>query len=159
MDITFDDRERRMLLAGAAGAVALGVLAGAAMRPDFGRERVLGPQYVSADGSVHEASYRPDPGVSVYGGRIPDYVIGTDWTQPRRETAYASASSAPREDPVVFTSDDEPPPSPMVMTYRTWREPPREASSYPSVDGDVRYRSEGRDEPYGAEAEEEPPPT
>ncbi|MBW8812363.1 MAG: hypothetical protein JF588_02965 [Caulobacterales bacterium] len=131
-----------MLAAGAAVAVVAGVLMGAAMKPDFGQERVLGPQYFSADGGLHQASYTSDPGVSVYRGRIPDYVIGTDWTRPRRETAYAPSSTEPREEPVAFTAEDEPPPSPMVMTYRTWREPPQEASSYPSVDGDVRYRSE-----------------
>jgi hypothetical protein len=147
MQIDFEDRETRMLAAGAAAAVVAGVLMGAVMKPDFGQERVLGPQFFAADGGVHQASYRPDPGVSVYGGRIPDYVIGTDWTRPRPQTASASPP-APREEPVEFTSEDQPP-SPMVMTYRTWREAPRDASSYPSMDGDVRYRSESyRNETY-----------
>jgi hypothetical protein len=140
MQINFHDRETRMLATGAAAAVVAGVLMGAAMKPDFGDDRVLGPQFFAADGGVHDASYRPDPGASVYGGRIPDYVIGTDWTRPR-QAASATPSPEPREDPVIFTADDEPSP-PMTMTYRTWREPPREPSAYPSVTGDLRYPSE-----------------
>lgn len=133
--------DRRMLAAGAAAAVVAGVLCGAVLKPDLGADHTLGPQTISGDGGLHAATWRPDPGVSVYGGRVPDYVVGTDWTRPRREVAYAPAQeAAAHEDAVIYTSDEryEPP----MEVRRQWAEDERRASSYPSMDGDVRYRGE-----------------
>ena len=73
--------EVRIMAAGAAGALVLGLTLGAVMQPDLNVD-YLGPQVMTPVSGVR-ADNTFDPAVTFasYGAKVPDYVIGTDWVK------------------------------------------------------------------------------
>jgi hypothetical protein len=57
---------------------------GALMRPDLsGDDRPAGPQIVDEAADAAPAPIDDSLRLTRYTGKIPDYVLGTDWTRPR----------------------------------------------------------------------------
>ena len=139
MRTLISNQDLKALFQGAAGVAASGLLMGAVMHPNLNAgDKPAGPQMLLAGGGPRGGGYAADPGVGAYGGQVPDYVIGADWTRPPATYAEVPQESDQGE-AVVFTSDGEPPP--VTTTRSEWREPPREPVDYPSASGGVTYEA------------------
>jgi len=75
---------REALAYGVITAAFAGTLAGAAMKPASGsfEREVLGPRLLSHPGYEREVTGAAHAEFAAYGGDIPDYVLGSDWTEP-----------------------------------------------------------------------------
>ena len=129
----------RMLYQGIAAASAVGLLLGAAMKPQL-REMVgpEGPQMLA--GVSGKRVYRDgyEAGWTSWSGPPPDYVIGTDWLRP---PAYPEDTAYVVEPDAYDYEDEEPPqetyapPAPPPYELADLEPPPR--PRMPSLDGDV----------------------
>jgi hypothetical protein len=135
--ITNDDL--KTLMQGASAVALGGLLLGGAMHPNlnFG-DRPLGPQMLMG-GGPRGGSYASDPGVGVYAGATPEYVIGTDWTRPKTPQYAQYAETADSGDVMAYAEDDAP--APAQVTRTVWRDDPREAPAYPSQRGNAYYEA------------------
>jgi hypothetical protein len=121
------------LFFGAAIAAAAGMLMGAAARPDLNaNDRPAGPQMLSTVGGVRNPGPFADDSASfaAYHGKLPDYVLGTDFT---KATSVYPSADAPPPMKVVAYHDDPPPDAP--VTHVAYVEDPPAKPSFPSVDG------------------------
>lgn len=164
MPVLIQNRDLRTLYRGAAIAVAAGLLMGAAMQPNLDEGRLEGPQILLAGGGLRAEPAAYDPGAAAYGPRLPEYVIGTDYTRPAVEDAMPqydehaeTAEEAAAEDayaaPVlVYRGVDRV----QAVAASQWDEP-RPAPLYPSEQGNTYYSSDlpGPPEPP-AEGETDP---
>jgi hypothetical protein len=139
------NEDLKTLVQGVAVVAVAGLLMGAVAHPNLsvGKE-AEGPQMLMAGGGPRGVQLISDPGVGAYAGRVPEYVIGTDWTRPKAEPAWwaSEPERQPQEDTgpaVVFTSDDNP--AQAQVTRTAWRDEPREPPSYPSARGGVAYEA------------------
>lgn len=75
---------REALAYGVIGAAFAGTLMGAAMKPASGsfEREVHGPRLLSYDERTRDLTGGGQAGLAAYGGAIPDYVLGSDWTEP-----------------------------------------------------------------------------
>ena len=136
------NRDLKTLLQGVAVLAAVGLLMGAVAHPNLrGADDTEGPQMLMAGGGERGVQMVSDPGAAAYGGRVPEYVLGTDWTRPRGDqTAWAESVPNPQESTgpaVVFAADDDP--AQVQVSHATWRDEAREPPLYPSARGGVPY--------------------
>jgi hypothetical protein len=126
----------KTLCAGAVVALAAGLLAGAAMKPDLSApdlaaaDRLAGPQVLADPGPPRAPAPAPaDDGVTYTSyladrGRTPDYVLGTDW---KKLTAPPPAPSRDAADIVRLEQILRSPPpdddTPAVQAPPPTREP------------------------------------
>jgi hypothetical protein len=116
----------KMLCAGAVVALAAGLLAGAAMKPDLaGDDQPAGPQSL-ADPGPRAAAPLDDPvtyaSYPARYGRTPDYVQGTDWkkmTAPAAEPSRDRADIVRLEDILRSPPDDDVPAAQDASRART----------------------------------------
>ena len=132
---------------GAAAALLAGLTLGAAMQPSLGFvDRPQGPQMFAAwSGERSTGPFDPGTSFTAYNGRVPDYVIGTDWARPKLtpdDRAYAVQADYSRDEPAM-----ERPTTPPAASAEA--EPQRQPISYPSVSGG---------QPYGADIPTPPAP-
>ena len=82
--------------AGAVAALAAGLLSGAAMRPDLtADDRPAGPQmFAEASPARPTGPFDDSPSWARYGGKVPDYVFGTDARKLADQAAGAPAPIA-----------------------------------------------------------------
>ena len=106
------------------------------MQPQlFEGDRPSGPQ-MFADWAGARSTGPFDPGTTFvnYQGKMPDYILGTDWKKSMTWSDERAAVSAPRE--VVR---DEIPPEPPIesasLTRAAYEEPPPAPHAYPSLAG------------------------
>ena len=122
--------------AGAGIAAAAGLLMGAAMKPDLGLDdRPAGPQIVAGT-DRGRASGPFDDGLTYAagrGGKIPDYVYGTDWKRAAAAPLDADVSQ-PAAEPERSRGPDEDA-APVQLTRADYDEPKRPRVIYPSIDG------------------------
>jgi hypothetical protein len=126
----------KVFLPGAGLALVAGLLLGGAMQPhlDTDDSRPAGPQII-ADAGGHRADGISDSGamLAAYGGRTPDYVLGTDWKNAMTwPDERASVSASARE---VVLDDATPTETPATLTRVTYVEPPASPHVYPSLAG------------------------
>jgi hypothetical protein len=122
-------------LSGAACALVAGLLLGGAMQPhlDAADGRPAGPQ-MFADWAGVRSTGPFDPGTTFvnYPGKMPDYVMGTDWKKTMAWPNERAAVSAPRE----AALDDAPTPPEPILTRVAYEEPPAAPPhGYPSLGG------------------------
>lgn len=124
--------------AGAGLAAAAGLLMGAAMKPDLGLDdRAAGPQMVEPYAGMARSGPFDDGGaayLAAYKGKVPDYVLGTDWNRTMTWTEPKVALPEPpklRDDPPADMDDGA---QPVEVTRADYADDQR-AVSYPSVDG------------------------
>lgn len=115
---------------GAAVVLAAGLLLGNAMQPhlDAADERPAGPQ-MFADWAGVRSTGPFDSGTSFpsYPGKMPDYVLGTDWKKSMGWPVERAAVSAPRE----AVGDDAPAaPEPATFSRAAYEEPAAPAHGY-----------------------------
>jgi hypothetical protein len=92
------------LYVGAGLALVAGLGLGAVMRPDLsGEDRLAGPQIVAETPEPAPAPIDDSLRLTRYSGKIPDYVLGTDWSRPR-----APPPPEPQETRVLTAASDEP---------------------------------------------------
>lgn len=141
-----DPERLKLLFAGVAASAALGLLLGDLMTPDFVAlaeaqaaeplPEIPVPRQARAVGKELAAEW------TSWTGDIPDYVIGTDWTQPG---AAALAADSEAEQPPPPSPPEEPtaqapapPPAPAAAApVRTAEAEPHPAPAYPSMGGGV----------------------
>jgi len=101
----------RLEVYGAVIAVASGLILGGVMHPNLaGDDRPAGPQIIAGSAAARSAgALDMGPTLASYGGRVPDYVTGTDakramtWTPDRAEVSpprrqYEEEADAIREE-------------------------------------------------------------
>lgn len=136
----------KALVSGAAVALASGLLMGSALRPDFSDlDRPAGPQIVTGfDGVRATGPFDDGPTLASFHGKLPDYVLGTDFKTAT--TVYPTAEAPP---PAKATDDaatvkvavknDAPPQVPLTQaSYEDAGDDDAAATpppSYPSIDG------------------------
>jgi hypothetical protein len=123
--------EVRIPLSGAALALVSGLLLGGAMQPHlYDGDRPSGPQ-MFADWAGARSTGPFDPGTTFasYSGKIPDYVLGTDWKRRMDWPPEPAATPAPRDPSAGDPSADEP----VVLTRAAFEAPT--APEYPSMEG------------------------
>lgn len=124
------------IYAGAGIAAAAGLLMGMAMKPDLGwDDRPIGPQIVAASGGARASGPFDDSGFNYarYNGRVPDYVLGTDWkAQPllALDAATPPAEPEPRSAPAEDTANEAP-----QFTRADYDVGAAVHVTYPSLDG------------------------
>ena len=125
----------KALLSGAAVAAIAGVMAGAAMQPQlYAGDRPSGPQ-MFADWAGARSTGPFDPGTTFvsYHGKIPDYVMGTDWKKSMTWPDERAAVSPPARH---VAADDAPAPDhPATLTQAAYTEAAPPAPAYPSMGG------------------------
>ncbi|MDB5445706.1 MAG: hypothetical protein JWQ97_1023 [Phenylobacterium sp.] len=151
--------------AGAGLALTAGLLMGAAMKPDLaGDDRPAGPQ-IFAGLSGTRATGPFDDGLTVarYSGKIPDYVLGSDWQKMAQPPTAAPPPRGGEDDaPETYAQSyyesplrDEPP-EPQVktgdLTSAAYAEAAAERVSFPSIDGGAAYAGASRAEDIETEA-------
>jgi hypothetical protein len=132
----------KALYPGAGLAVVAGLLMGAAMKPNLDADdRPVGPQILAGWSGARSTGPFEDGAASfaAYSSQIPDYVIGTDW---RKALAQPIAYAEPQERMQV--ADAEAPDDQAQFSTATYQEPPREATSFPSMDGGRWYEEQRR---------------
>jgi hypothetical protein len=107
-----------------------------------------GPQLQAGVSAGRASYYGQTASWAAYDGKVPDYVIGTDWLKPPQYTEYNDDHEIPPEDETVVYAEAEVGRKVDVVAT-TYEEPPREPVNFPSADGGV---------PYGADLPKPPPP-
>jgi hypothetical protein len=126
----------KVLLSGAAAAAITGVLLGGAMQPhlDAADGRPAGPQmFANWSGVRSTGPFDPGTTFAGYPGRVPDYVMGTDWKKTMAwpdERAAVSASSSE-----AAQGDAPPAEAPVVLARAAYEELPPAGHTYPSLSG------------------------
>jgi len=121
------------LFFGAAIAAVAGMLMGAAAKPDLNADgRPAGPQMLASVSGPRAAGPFADDGASfaAYHGKLPDYVLGTDFA---KATSIYPSAYAPPPIKVVAYHDDPQPEAP--VTHVAYADDPPAKPSFPSVDG------------------------
>jgi hypothetical protein len=123
-------------------ASAAGLLMGFAMKPGGAlADRPIGPQILISGANnrvIDNDGWYADSGLGAYTGQVPEYVLGTDWTQPQTyDVAYADVAPMAEATPVA---DDEAPasrpdPNPVQTVYVAAPAPMK--AHNPSEDGDI----------------------
>ncbi|MFI4966931.1 MAG: hypothetical protein ACHP9T_16395 [Caulobacterales bacterium] len=130
----------KALLSGAAAAAVAGVMLGAAMQPHLDADgRPAGPQmFANWTGDRSTGPFDPGTTFVSYHGKVPDYVLGTDWKKatawPDERAAVsppARAVSAEVADAATAPTAETPALTPVV-----YDEPPPPTHAYPSMGGD-----------------------
>ena len=125
----------RQAFYGMAIATVAGLVIGGVSKPDIREMTDLdGPQLLSGtSGERLGPGIRQNASWTSYGGQVPDYVIGTDWTQPAYPVEMARAEPEPEPEPARVV--DEGPPVRMAPVKYVSEVAP--APSYPSMGGDI----------------------
>lgn len=142
MRTLLQSRNAKLLLTGVAAATASGLLMGAVLRPDLNGDGLVAPQTLIAGGGLRDDA-GADPGLARYSGRLPEHVIGTDWTRPPPLAAEPHRSEP--VDAVVYSSSDQAPE--LQPTAAAWRDEPPEPVAFPSSDGGVFHETDLPDAP------------
>ena len=141
MQTLIRNKDLKTLAQGASVVAAVGLMMGAALHPNLrGADELAGPRIQLPGAGQRAVDYVSDLGVSVYRGRIPDYVTGSDANRPPPVLAATTAEPQDTGDVVVFT--EEPAADPARMTQATWQDEPRQPPVYPSVSGGGRYEAD-----------------
>jgi hypothetical protein len=124
----------KVLLPGAAVALATGLLLGGSMQPHLeeGDNRPAGPQ-MFADWAGARSTGPFDPGTTfvAYRGNMPDYVMGTDWKKSLTPSSDRAAVSEPPEE--VAANDVIATEEPIVLRHAVYDDPPPPSHAYPSL--------------------------
>lgn len=128
--IHHDDLKR--LYTGAALSVVLGLTLGAVVQPRLA-DGILAPQQTWGAGGQRSYAAGAAYSMADYGGQVPAYVMGTNYTQQPQQTALPSPSSDEQAeaayDVVEYAQTAE------ATVPSRWEDEPREAPIYPSTEG------------------------
>jgi hypothetical protein len=116
-------------------AMAAGMSMGYAMQPHLDAvDRPEGPQMFTTVSVDHPTGPFDDIQATYanYHGRLPDYVIGTDW---KRATATYVPERAVVSTEAGFARADTAAEEPVIPSAEPYEEPPAVQPSYPSIDG------------------------
>lgn len=128
----------KLIFQGIAVAAASGLLMGAAFKPSltYG-EGPLGPQLLLAPSGERHEAFGGGASFAAYGGEVPDYVLGTDWTEADAPL-YEAADNAYEDEitPEPVETADEPVAIRRPEPIRTAHAAP-EPVAYPSTHGGI----------------------
>ena len=134
------NEDLKALLQGAGAVAAAGLLLGTVAHPNLNvGDRPGGPQMLIGS-AARGGGYAADPGVGVYAGATPEYVVGTDWTRPKtpQYVQYAEPETADTGDVMAYADDA---PAQAQVTRAAWQDEPRAATVYPSERGNAYYEA------------------
>jgi len=123
----------RRVFVGAGLAVIAGLAVGGAVRPPL-TDNILAPQQEWAGGGSRPAAAARD--VGAYPGQVPDYVIGTNYTQPPPIVAPQVLAYQERAAPAAYDAADHARTAEAVAPAR-WEDEPRPEPIYPSQQGNA----------------------
>lgn len=142
----------RTLELGTGVALAMGLLTGVAMRPELAVDgRPAGPQIFAGWSGVRSTGPFDDGlAYASYAGKIPDYVMGTDWLKLASAPAVAAEPEpSPAEEVSYYDSplrDEAEAPPPVEAAAAARGTDASEHISYPSLDGGAAYQDASRAE-------------
>ena len=125
----------KALFIGAGLAAAVGMSMGHAMHPNLDAvDRPEGPQMFTTVSADHPTGPFDDIQATYanYHGKLPDYVIGTDW---KRASAPYVPEIAAVSTEASFVRADTAAEEPVIPSAEPYREPPPVQPSYPSIEG------------------------
>lgn len=99
------NQDLKTLFAGAAFAVGMGLIVGAAMQPNLNvGDGPAGPQMMSGESARRGTADETSSTVyAAYPQTLPDYVIGSDWLkQPTQEAPVFEVAEAPPYEPAPY---------------------------------------------------------
>ncbi|MFL5297734.1 MAG: hypothetical protein ACJ798_15260 [Phenylobacterium sp.] len=114
--------------------MAAGLLLGGAMHPNLDDDgRPIGPQIIAGSSGMRAiGSFDSAMRMASYNGKIPDYVLGTDWNRMTALPEPAAVAPPARE----LARNDDPPPEPATYVRADYEEPPLAPHGrYPSMGG------------------------
>lgn len=127
-----DDLKR--VFVGAGLAVVAGLAIGGAVQPPLA-DNILAPQQDWGGGAQRTYAANVERGMAAYRDQIPDYVIGTNYTQAPpvadRVLAYQD-----RAEPMAYDIAEHAQTAEATLPAR-WEDEPREAPVYPSQSGNA----------------------
>jgi len=136
MRLPLDAKDIRTAGIGLGVALVSGLLMGAGLRPHVSEFEVQGPQMLMGSGGVRgEPLTVAAADWTRYGGRVPDYVIGTDALRPPPAAQAAETPPSAEDEPATSDASDDAADAPL-RARTEWRDPPQTPSRYPSLDGD-----------------------
>lgn len=114
-----------------------GLLAGFAMKPGGAlADRPIGPQILISGANkrvIDNDGWYANAPLGGYNGQVPEYVLGTDWSQPQTyEAAYVDPIPAPA--PIETTAAE---PGDFVAPAPISEQPKAAKAHVPSEDGDI----------------------
>lgn len=150
-------RDLRHVFFGMAIATVAGLALGGGFKPTLRETTDLdGPQMLAGvSGERAPPGLRQTASWTGYAGAVPDYVVGTDWTQPDYPVEMARAEPEPELAPRVH---EDAPARVAPVRYEFEPAPP---PSYPSMGGDILAGLETAHAPAAPEEapdEATPPP-
>ena len=125
-------RDLRQAFYGMAFATVAGLILGGVSKPNIREMTDLeGPQLLSGQaGERLGPGFRQTASWTSYNGQVPDYVIGTDWTQP---APVEMAKAEPEPEPARVAHED----APVHWIPAKYESEPAPPPSYPSMGGDI----------------------
>jgi hypothetical protein len=124
----------RRIFVGASLAVVAGLAMGAAVQPPLA-DNILAPQQEWAGGGTRNYASATARDVGAYPGQVPDYVIGTNYTQPPVAEPQAPVYAALVE-PAAYDAAEYARTAEAVAPAR-WEDEPRAEPIYPSQQGNA----------------------
>jgi len=125
----------KRIYVGASLAVMAGLAMGGAVQPPLA-DNILAPQQEWAGGGMRNYASATTRDVGAYPGQIPDYVIGTNYTQPvpvaEPQTPVYTAEQAAYDVAEYARSAEAVEPTPA-----RWEDEPRAEPMYPSEQGNA----------------------
>lgn len=127
-----DDLKR--IFVGASLAVVAGLVMGAAVQPPL-TDNILAPQQEWAGGGPRNYAAATSRDVGAYPGRVPDYVVGTNYIRPPEQQvlAYEDRAEPTAYDAAEYAQTAEA----VTVTPARWVEEPRGEPVYPSQQGNA----------------------
>jgi hypothetical protein len=120
-----------------------GLLMGAATKPELGADdRPAGPQIIAGVAGARAAAPFEDdaPAFAAYSGKIPDYVMGSDWARPASATPPPARGEVEAQATPDAADDAALAATPAVATERVAYTPPADAiedEAPPEATGDT----------------------
>jgi hypothetical protein len=154
MPILIQNDDLKRLFTGAAGAVVAGLLLGVTVQPRL-TDNLLAPQQEMGVSATRTYAAPSERGVGAYTGQVPDYVVGTRWTQPQPVTEQVLAYEE-RVEPASYiapdaagaaSADDYAATAEATHVITRWQDGAVEPPHYPSERGSTYYESDLPDPP------------
>jgi hypothetical protein len=127
----------KRIYAGAALAVMAGLALGGAVQPPL-TDSILAPQQEMAGGGTRNYASATSRDVGAYPGQVPDYVIGTNYTQPLLVADPQAPNYADEAEPTAYAAAEYAHSAEAVeLTPARWDDEARAEPVYPSQQGNA----------------------
>lgn len=129
------NEDLKRVYTGAALAIVAGLAMGAAVQPPLA-DNILAPQQEWAGGGMRNYATATARDVGAYPGQVPDYVVGTNYTQAPPPVAEQVLAYQDRAEPAAYDAAEHAQTAEATAPAR-WEDEPRGEPLYPSQQGNA----------------------